>query len=129
MVLTPSSIVHALRVITPTVKLIMGHGAENERRKPRPGRPGCRSVLDLHFGQAQGPGTSFGVAGHQPRARRARQSRTGKDTSPRSFRGPNPADGQAQNITAVAPTGAVQGAGAQEDAVTPSIRVPVPTSR
>jgi hypothetical protein len=29
-------------------------------------------VLDLHFGLAQGPGTSFGVAEHRPCARRTR---------------------------------------------------------
>jgi len=72
---TPS-IVHAARAHRPlAVKLIAGRGAGDERRRPRPGRPGAVDVPGVHSGQAPNPGTS---------------SRTAGDAGPGSSSGPGP---------------------------------------
>jgi len=43
---------HAAWFVTLAVELIAGPGARGDRREPRPGRSGCRRVLDLHLNQA-----------------------------------------------------------------------------
>jgi hypothetical protein len=54
--------------IPPAVKLIAGRGSGDERRRPRPGRPGAVDVPGLHPGQAPNPGYELTVA-HQHRRR------------------------------------------------------------
>jgi hypothetical protein len=136
MALTPSSIVHAPRIVTPTVKLIAGRSRVTAQ-KMSGGNPGRDarippvSLLDLHFGQAQSPGTSFRVAGLPAACSEGPTTIPGREgRQPAIIRGPNPGKWPGpRNVAAAAPAGAVQVAGAQEDAAARSVRVPVPASR
>jgi hypothetical protein len=101
-------------------KLIAGHGAEGERREPRPGRPDAAGAR----------GRAPGWPGRRPSAwRPLGNPGPGKDTSPGSSSGPRLPQMASPRSVAVESAGAVQVAGAQEDAAAWSVRVSVPASR
>ena len=114
-----------------------GHGAEGDRREPRPGRSGCRRVLDPHPGQSPGfcrgrpddracgrgqpDGPGAGIAYLDPDHHRApgragrvpadpRQSRAGEEHHAGIIRAAGLAvDSQAQDVAAETAAASAQG--------------------